>query len=239
MDKGEEGMNERSLRICIWSGPLAGVFFVTGLWALAGWIPLLDPMYSAEKVASIYKENTIGIRLGGIAIMFSATCNAPFYAAIYAYIKRIERGRGAYAMTQVIGGTVLMAFTFLPAMLITVTAFRPDRPPELTLLLNDFTWLALILPTPPSIVQSLAIGLAVLSDKSPQPLLPRYAGYMSLWMAVLTLPAPLCVMFKTGPFAWNGILAFWMPASVAGLWLVVMLVTMLKSVKRAAADDLQ
>lgn len=230
-------MTERNLRICIWTGPMAGLLFVIGLWPLAGFIPLLDPTYTAEQIAAIYQSNTVGIRLGGIVIMFGAALNAAFFGAIYAYIKRIEGGSGPYAITQALGGAVLVAFIFLPAMLFTVTAFRPDRPAELTLLMNDFAWLALVIPTPPGIVQALAVGLAILGDRSPTPLLPRWAGYMSLWVAVLTLPAPLAVMFKTGPFAWNGILAFWMPASIAGVWLVVMTVAMLKAARRAASAD--
>lgn len=228
-------MNERSLKVCIWSGPLAGLLFVIGLWPLAHFIPLIDPLYSAEEIAAIYQSNTIGIRLGGIAIMFSASFNAAFFGAIYTFIRRIEGGNGPYAITQALAGTVLVVFIFLPAMLFTVTAFRPERPAELTLLMNDFAWLALIIPTPPGIVQALAVGFAILADKSPQPLLPRWAGYMSLWVAVLTMPAPLAVMFKTGPFAWNGILAFWVPAGIAGIWLVVMLIAMLRSAGRAAS----
>ena len=230
-------MNEGSLKICIWSGPLAGLLFVIGLWPLAHFIPLLDPLYSAGQVAAIYQSNTIGIRLGGIAIMFSASFNAAFFGAIYVFIKRIEDDRGPYAVTQALSGAVLVAFIFLPAMLFTVTAFRPERPVELTLLMNDFAWLALVIPTPPGIVQALAVGFAILSDRSPEPLLPRWAGYMSLWVAVLTIPAPLAVMFKAGPFAWNGSLAFWMPACIAGLWLVVMTVAMLRSARRAASAD--
>jgi hypothetical protein len=228
-------MNARGIKACIWAGPLAGLFFVIGLWPLAGFIPLVDPQYTAEQVAAIYQSNTIGIRLGGIAIMFSASFNAAFFGAIYVFIRRIEGGTGPYAITQAMSGAILAVFIFLPAMLFTVTAFRPERAPELTLLMNDFAWLALIIPTPPGIVQALAVGFAILGDKSPQPLLPRWAGYMSLWVAVLTLPAPLAVMFKSGPFAWNGVLAFWMPASIAGIWLVVMLVAMLRALGREAS----
>jgi len=230
-------MNEGSLKVCIWSGPVAGFLFVLGLWPLAQFIPLPDPLYSAEEIAAIYQSNTIGIRLGGIAIMFSAAFNAAFFGAIYMFIKRIEGGNGPYAITQTLSGAILVVFIFLPAMLFTVTAFRPDRPAELTLLMNDFAWLALIIPTPPGIVQALAVGFAILGDKSPQPLLPRWAGYMSLWVAVLTAPAPLAVMFKTGPFAWDGLLAFWVPAGIAGIWLVVMLVAMLRSAGRAASGS--
>lgn len=229
-------MNERSLQICIWSGPVSVTLFGLGLWPLAHFIPLLDPLYTAQEIATIYQSNTIGIRLGGIMIMFGASLNAAFFAAIFVFLRRIEGETGPYAIAQAMSGAVLIAFIFLPAMLFTVTAFRPDRAPELTLLMNDFAWIALVIPTPPGIVQGLAIGFAILGDKNPQPLLPRWAGYFSLWMAVLTIPAPLAVMFKTGPFAWNGILAFWVPAGIAGIWLVAMTIAMLKSANRAASS---
>ena len=229
-------MIHRGLKACIWAGPLSGLLFGIGLWPLAQFIPLLDPMYSAEKIAAIYEANVIGIRFGGILIMFGASVNAAFFGAIYVFIRRIESENGPYAITQAMAGAILIVFIFLPAMLFTVTAFRPDRPVELLLLMNDFAWIALVIPTPPGMVQAIAIGFAILGDRRAQPLLPRWAGYMSLWMAVLTLPAPLAVMFKTGPFAWNGFLAFWLPAGIAGIWLVVMTVAMLRSVGRLAAD---
>jgi len=230
-------MSARSLKTCIWAGPISGALFGLGIWPLAHFIPLLDPLYSAEKIASIYQSNLIGIRLGGIVLMFGAALNAAFFGAIYAFVKRIEGENGPYAITQAISGGVLIAFIFLPAMLFTVTAFRPDRPVELTLLMNDFAWLALVIPTPPGVVQGLAVGFAILGDKRPQPFLPRWTCYMSLWMAVLTLPAPLAVMFKSGPFAWNGFLAFWLPAGIAGVWLVAMTVAMLKSADRVATGE--
>jgi len=226
-------MNGRSLKACIWAGPLAGVFFGTGLWPLAGFIPLVDPQLGAGEIASFYQSNSVGIRLGGMAIMFSASVQAAFFGAIYVFVRRIEGGNGPLAITQAMSGALLAAFAFLPAMLFMVTAFRLDRPEEITYLMSDIAWLLLIVPTPPGIVQALAIGFAILGDKSPRPLLPRYCGYMSLWMAVLTIPAPLAALFYSGPFAWNGILAFWIPAGIAGVWMVVMVVAMLKAADRA------
>lgn len=227
-------MNLRSQQICIWTGPIGMVLFGIGLWPLAHFIPLPDPMASAETIAGFYQSHTIGIRLGGLVIMFGVSLNVAFFGEMFVFVKRMEGDTGPYAMTQALCAALVIAFVFLPALLFTVTAFRPDRAVELTRLLNDFAWILLVIPTPPAVVQSLAIGFAILDDKSPQPALPRWTGYFSVWIAVLLIPGAFAMMFKTGPFAWNGILAFWVPAASAGLWVFVMAFQMLKSLKRAA-----
>lgn len=228
-------MNVRMMQICIWSGLVGMMTFGIALWPLAHWIPLLDPMYTAEEIAANYQSNIIGIRLAAIVMMFSAALNAAFFGSMYVFIKRIE-GEGPLAIIQVMSSAVFISFFYLPAILFGITAFRPERAVELTLIFNDFAWIIFVISTPPGIMQGLATGLAILTDKRPQPLLPRWAGYFSLWMAVLYVPAPLALMFKTGPFAWNGILAFWVPAGIAFIWGIAMIVAMLPAIKRLADE---
>jgi hypothetical protein len=45
------------------------------------------------------------------------------------------------------------------------------------------------------------------------------------------VPACLLTFFKTGPFAWNGLLAFWVPATVFGLWFWVVGFAVIKAIK--------
>jgi hypothetical protein len=46
-------------------------------------------------------------------------------------------------------------------------------------------------------------------------------------------------MFKRGPFAWDGIIVFWMPFVTFGIWVTVMSVLLLQKIKlqRAASND--
>jgi hypothetical protein len=46
-------------------------------------------------------------------------------------------------------------------------------------------------------------------------------------MAGLTVP-----FFFTGPLAWNGVVAFWMPAFVLGTFVIVTAVLMLRAAKK-------
>lgn len=225
-------MSIRSQQICTLSGPVGFALFPLGIWPLAHFLPPLSPASSAAEIAAIYSDNTIGIRLGAILVMFAASLFAPFFAMVSVLMKRMEGPATPYALTQIITATIVVTCFFIGPMLFTVTAFRPERAPELTLLMNDFAWIMLVTPGAPAFVQTLAIGFAILGDRNAVPILPRWSGYFSLWVAVLFLPAALAVMFKTGPFAWNGILAFWIPAALVGLWSNIMAFLMIKALKR-------
>ena len=58
----------------------------------------------------------------------------------------------------------------------------------------------------------------------------------SLWLAFLVLPATLIVFFKHGPFAWTGLIGFWIPAAAFGVWYLVMAWVVLRAVDSEAAQ---
>jgi hypothetical protein len=116
-------------------------------------------------------------------------------------------------------------------------SFRPERTPELTMLVNDLSYVMLILPWPPILGQLGAIAVAVLNDRRAEPVWPRWVAYYSIWVGVLLLPASLIIFFKTGPFAWTGIVGFWIPAAVFGTWYLVMTKLLLKAVGQEAEED--
>ncbi|MGW3953030.1 hypothetical protein ACWEKM_19415 [Streptomyces sp. NPDC004752] len=90
----------------------------------------------------------------------------------------------------------------------------------------------------PAIGQATVVGVAILADKRPTPLLPRWSAYLSFWMAFLFLPSMLLTFFKTGPgpFAWNGILSFWVAAGAFGAWFLAMTYLMVRAASRLDDD---
>jgi len=48
----------------------------------------------------------------------------------------------------------------------------------------------------------------------------------------------MIIFFKTGPFAWTGIIGFWIPAAVFGVWYIVMTVYLLRAIRDEAELDL-
>lgn len=226
-------MNARHQMLCTWCGPVFVAVFTVGFWFLAHYLPPPSPNAVAADIAALYQQNTGQIRFGMLLMMACSGLVAPFVAVIAVQMKRMEGGAGVLTYTQLSAGTVGMLFLILPALLWTVAAFRPERDPNLILLLNDLGWIFFLMPFGTFVVQNIAIGIAILANSGPQ-IFPRWAGYFNLWVAVLFIPGGLLTFFKTGPFAWDGLFVFWVPLVVFLLWYGAMFVLLRQTIARTA-----
>lgn len=231
---------EKSRRIqvfCTWCGP-AFVLCLFGGWGLlGGFIPLIPPTDSAADVAAVYATNPTLHRFGLVVAMAGAFLTLPFALAISMQMRRTELRTPILSVLQFASGLIVTVVLLIPLLLFAGNAFRPERSAELTKLVNDLSYIMLILPWPPLLGQLGAIAMAVLTDRRSEPVFPRWVGYYSLWVAVLLLPASMILFFKSGPFAWTGVIGFWIPAVVFGTWYLVMTPLMLRAIKQEADED--
>ena len=63
----------------------------------------------------------------------------------------------------------------------------------------------------------LAFALGILFDKNE--IFPKWLAYVSIWQIVTEVIATQMWVFRSGPFAWNGSIAFWLAVIVFGFWL--------------------
>ncbi|MHB8693131.1 MAG: hypothetical protein ACYDHH_17985, partial [Solirubrobacteraceae bacterium] len=145
----------------------------------------------------------------------------PFAAVVAVQMRRIERDAPVLSLTQFAAGTGGILLFLMEAIFWSVAAYRPNRDPQITLVLNDIAWFFTVMPVALIIVQALTIGIVILSDRT-EVVFPRWLGYFNMWVAVLYIPGGTIIFFKNGPLAWNGVLAFWVPASVYSSWFVTM-----------------
>lgn len=211
-----------SQRLCAWTGPLAVILSMLGMVIIGGYVPATNPAASAAEIARIYTENTASMRLGMIISMIGFTLFIPFGIAIAMQTRRMEK---VPVMTYVqIAAVAVSALEGVMSTCIWLTAsFRPDEvSPELTRALHDLGWITFLVDVPPFSVWMVAIGIAILRDRNPAPIFPRWLGFLNFWVAILILPALLLPFFKTGPFAYNGILALYLPFGSFFIWMVIM-----------------
>jgi hypothetical protein len=222
-------------RACAWSGIACPVLFFAAF-ALASFIPPIAPSLSPLRVAADYQHHTFGIRFGAVLMLLSGMFYASFTAVISAQMGRIPGIHRSVITTQTVAGAFACLTFLVPAMLFEVAAFRPGRSPELTQLLNDMSWIILVMPWPPFMAQNFAFAFAIFNDPRPTPLFPRWLGYVNIWAPLVFSPSVLLPFFKTGPFDWSGIFVIWIPAAVFFIQFVVNTAMLLRAIRSEELD---
>ena len=208
--------------VLAWSGPVGIALVLLGWMVLAGFLPPPSPDLSLQQVADLWSHHTNAKRLGMVMCVWGGTLYVPFTVAVGLLLRRTEAGDRVLSTTQTALGTFGTVFFTLNFLILAVVAFRPTRPSEITQQLHDLGFIMTFSPVAPFTLQYIAIGAAILLDRSGTPVFPRWVAYANFWIGLLLVPACLIPFFKTGPLAWNGILSFWIPVVVFVAWFVVM-----------------
>jgi hypothetical protein len=114
-------------------------------------------------------------------------------------------------------------FLMLPPMFWGVAAYTaPRKDPEVTTLMHELA--TLTLTTTDQYYIFLWVGVTVIALRPATQLVkhnpfPRWWGYLSLWITIMFEAGAVAFVPRSGPFAWNGLLVFWSPLSLFGLWI--------------------
>jgi hypothetical protein len=206
------------------------VLFGVGWVALAGFLPPPSPAASALKIAHQFRGNTTGIRVGMVISMFSSALLLPWGGAVCAQLRRIDAARGALLWAWIAAQACIVIEFIYPCAFWCVAAFRLGDPSRIQSF-NDLAWLPFLGIVATAMFQMVALAIATLADKRPDPVFPRWFAYFQAWCAVGVTPAGAIYLFKTGPLAWNGILAFWLAVTVAFIWLFVTTLMTVRAIK--------
>ena len=198
------------------------IVLLLGGWGLvAGFIPPVHPNAGEKEIADLFREDHTRIRIGMVLIMFGALVFIPFGAVFTRFISKVEGRTGIVTYTALLGAVGTMILTFYPAMAWLTAAYRPDREPAVTYLFSDYAWLQFVGGATVIMAMPIAVTLAAFLDRRPDPVFPRWAGYLNIWIVLLTIPDQLLFFFTSGPFSWNGIIGLWIPVTAFGLWFLV------------------
>ena len=227
----------RTQRLCIFSGIAWAVLFFLAL-IMAGQFPPPSPLQTGSELLAQIRDNwfmakasiPIGILGAGLAI--------PFNALIAGHIARIEaqdQSMPLLAITSFGGGMANVVASFLVFFPFAALFYRQDANPDVARMVHDFVWLIIIMAFSAPALQMVCIALAGFRDKSSNPVFPRWYAYLSLWIAFGTCTGCIGIYFFEGPFAWNGIISFWIPASAFGVWMISLCVMFFKHINASAA----
>ena len=231
----DAGLEAKVQRILIWLGPLMLLLWLVAFSA-AGFLPPHRPSATSNQIADIYNAHPTLIRVMLVITMAASALLVPWCVAIAGQIRRIPGAR-ALATVQMISCSLLSLEFIYPVGIWMANSFRADdRPADVTRALNDVGWILFVLVIWSVWIQMLAIAAAVLLDRKAEPILPHWLGYLSLWVALIIVPAGLVLFFKTGPWAWNGLVGFWIPLCALVSWMLAMTWTVHQALTKQIAE---
>jgi hypothetical protein len=229
-------MNARTLysfqRWSAYSGFL--VMFVVSVcfFVLAKVQPPLDPQASPEWVRDFLIQNRSGVLWSIVIISFVIPLEYLFVVTTSWQMRRIEGGWGPLSMIQLLTGVVAPIGFMYPLFVLATAAYRPEeRSPEILQVLIDLFFFEYVGFALVFVLQVAVIGLAVLVDRRTSPVFPRWFAYLNFLLAVVLAPGAFIFVFKTGPLAWNGLFAFWLPALAYLVWKVATPLLLLKAAR--------
>ena len=234
---GEIGRpSDRGERVILWSLPAVAVIWVVAFFLFPGFVPPMSPTAPADEVASFYRDDLWRIRYSMILYNWFGVVLIPMILLI------VERMRHMRHRTPILMYCMIGVSGALPIDLLTSTifwliaAFRPDRDPDLIVMANDLAWITWIAGIPFLVGLCLFLALAIAYDDQPEPVFPRWVARFNVAVAVALVPAGFAGLTQSGPFAWDGFLAFWVRQVAITMWFLVMVFVLWQAMDRHEVD---
>jgi cellulose synthase/poly-beta-1,6-N-acetylglucosamine synthase-like glycosyltransferase len=231
-------LDEAAMMMCVWCGPLFMLLMGSGL-IIAHQLPVLSPNMTADQLATFYRTHTNVIRTGILICFISTALYLPFTAVISTQLRRMEGSTPILAYAQFAGGMgTIVALLFTMSLLI-VAAFRPERSPEITQALHDTSWITNVITLNTYCIQYAAIARATIKDNefSDDPIFPRWIIYINYLTGMSFVVDVMLAFYKTGPFAWNGLVAMYVPFGCFSAWFLCMAYVLRKAIRKQAHQE--
>lgn len=215
-------MSTRSQKALIWWAIVFAAIYGLALWLLLDMVPPPTPKLSATQIAHWYAVRHTKIRIGAVIASWTSAFMVPLSIVIGVQMWRQEGGRKVWSIATFVNGGLMSIFLVLPPLFWGVAAFTPARDPQVTSIMHELGVLTLTTTDQYYIFMWVGITVvALLPTRVTNSPFPRWYGYFTAWTAFMFEAGAIAFLPRTGPFAWNGLLVFWSPLTLFGLWIAV------------------
>lgn len=220
--------------ICFWCVPvfynLFGIVFVPLSWMM----PPRSPGNTVEGITAFMQSPNLLI---ACCILILAMGLTAIGNAVYMVQMRRMSVSPAFRIAFMAGamtGAILGAL--FPLFCFGLGAFRPGYDPEILALLYDFGYLAFIGSLGCFCLNWSMLGLSIILDKNN--ILPKWLGYYTIWQYFTELFAATVWIAKSGPFAWDGLMAFWFNMVLYVPWQFIVYFCIYRAIKSQPESEL-
>jgi hypothetical protein len=230
-------MAERSQQILVWWTLVFMTIYGISLFALLDMIPPPSAELSVNEIAAWYAERHDQVRIGAVICAWTGGFMVPIVIVIGLQMARLERGK-VWTLLAIASGVMMTIFFVLPPLFFGVAAFTPTRDPQVTSIMHELGLLSLVTTDQYFIFMWVAVVvICFLPTTARHSPFPRWFAYFSAWVALMFEAGVFAFLARTGPFAWNGVLVYWVPLSVYGLWIGAIAVLLLRNLKAQREEN--
>jgi hypothetical protein len=205
---------------------LAGVVLCLLAWEVF-WPQPPDFAMSGAQTAQYYASHQHGMLIG---ITLSAI-GMPFLIAwtiqLGAMLRRLERGSGLVAIVATVGTVSIPILLAFDCAVWAVAAYRPEvTNPDVTRAFSDLGWISSMLIWPPLAAGMALTGVIIFRTRRQVGAFPAWAGWLSYLAAIVEPGQAVIIFYKSGPFAPNGALSWYLAVFTWGPWIVFLSIQM-------------
>ncbi len=218
--------------ILFWTLPAVALIWISAFFLFPGFLHPMSPTMSAAEVAGFYRDEAARIRYSMILFNWFGVGLVPVVVLLALQVRRMAHRTPilSYSLIACAGGPP--ALFLIANMFWLLGAFRPDRAPELTMLFNDLAWITFSVMVSYLIAQCLLLALAIYWDRNDTPVFRPWVAHFNVATAVALMPAAFTALALDGPFAWDGLLSFWLKNIAIATWIIVMGVVLGQTIMR-------
>ncbi|MBU9763430.1 hypothetical protein FR943_06185 [Mycobacterium sp. TNTM28] len=229
----------RSQKVLLWWTFIGGGIYGSVHFFLLRMFPPPSAQWTTDQIAQFYTDHSTQVLIGAVVMSWTAPFVLPLTIVLAMQMLRHEPARApVWTSVGAAGGALMSIFMVLPPIIWGAAAFKPDRAAEVTAALHELGLLVFITTTQYFIFLWVALAVICLVPNtvvhSP---FPRWFGYLTVWSALGTEAGAVAFLTRTGPFAWNGLLAFWLPTIVLGVWFTVVARLLLNAIDAQIDDE--
>lgn len=221
-----------------WCAPIFSVLALGAWFILAHWYNPAAASLAPEALKAWYADRRFEVILG-----MSIFCLSTAFLTVYAiqvglWLRRFEGRSPLMSWSQIFGGFAVVIYVFVSNCLWIGVAYRSDTAvnPDIMVALNDAAWFSFLVGWVGLTQQMLSFAAVTWQDHRTQPMVPRWFTIATIIGALFVPMANGCAFAMTGAFAWNGVLGFYVPIAIWGVWVDTLAFFMRKDIRRRMAD---
>ena len=204
----------------LWCAVVFSVLIAVGWLGIAHfWLPApadLDAEATRHFFTVTHRD---GMLLGNSILIVACAFLVPASIQFGLTLSEIEGPQPLWSITAAVSGLFIALIVFLNGGFWIGAAYRPEAGADVVVALNDTAWFGFLLGWVFLSLQMVATAIVALADERSTPIIPHWLSKASLAGALVLVCAGGPAFFKSGPFAYHGWAAFYLPMLIWGLWL--------------------